>query len=164
MVVVQHVTDHDEVIRIAVVVVQTTGFLDVDQLGRVDDVNELESVVTTHPERVGLGAGHEPGDAVGVQHAAGGPQVLPCSVGQIPSCHTDAVQADVGHVADHGDRRVVSSLCFPGVDHGEGAAGDDTHAAERAAEHVRAVVTEGIGRPVGHAVVHRQAAVDVQST
>ncbi len=164
MVVVQHVTDHDQVVGVAVVVVQTAGFLDVDQFGRVDDVNELEPVVSTHPERVGLGAGHKPRDAVGVQHAAGGPQVLPCSVGQIPSCHTDAVQADVGHVVDHGDRRVVSSLSFPGVDHGEGAAGDDANAAERATEDVGAVVAKGIGRPVGHAVVHRQALVDVQST
>ena len=124
----------------------------------------MEPVISTHPEGVGLYASHQPGDAVGVQHAAGGPQVLPCSVGQIPSCHTDAVQADVGHIADHGDRRVVSGLGFPCVDHGEGAAGDDTHAAERAAEHVRAVVAEGIGRPIGHAVVHGQAAVDVQSS
>ena len=123
----------------------------------------MESVVTTHPERVGLGAGHEPGDAVGVQHAARGPQVLPSSVGQVPPCYTDAVQADVGHVADHGDRRVVSGLGFPGVDHGEGAAGDDANAAERATKDVGAVVAEGIGRPVGHAVVHRQAAIDVQS-
>ena len=29
---------------------------------------------------------------------------------------------------------------------------------------MRAVVAEGIGRPVGHAVIHGQAAVDVQST
>ena len=124
----------------------------------------MEPVVATHPEGVGLRASHQPGDAVGVQHAARGPQVLPCSVGQIPSCHTDAVQADVGHIADHGDRRVVSGLGFPCVDHGEGAAGDDAHAAERATEDVGAVVTEGIGRPVGHAVIHRQATIDVQST
>ncbi len=109
-------------------------------------------------------AGHQPGDAVCVQHAARGPQVLPCSVGQIPSCHTDAVQADVGHVVDHGHRRVVSGLGFPGVDHGEGAAGDDANAAECTTEDVRAVVAERIGRPVGHAVVHRQALVDVQSS
>ena len=164
MVVVQHVTDHDEVVGVAVVVIQAARFLNVDQFGRVDDVNELEPVVSTHPEGVGLGAGHQASDAVGVQHAARGPQVLPCSVGQVPPCHTDAVKADVGHVADHGDRRVVSGLGFPGVDHGEGAAGDDAHTTERATEDVRAVVAEGIGRPVGHAVVHRQAAVDVQST
>ena len=69
----QHVTDHDEVVRVTVVVVEATGFLDVHQFCCVDDVDELEPVVTAHPQGVGLGASNKASDAIGVQNAAGFP-------------------------------------------------------------------------------------------
>ncbi len=161
LVVVQHVADHDEIVRVTVVVVESTGFLNVHQFGRVDDVDELETVVTAHPQGVGLGASNKAGDAVGVKNAAGFPQAQPCSVDHVPACHSNAVHANVGYIADHGHRCVVCCQRFPGVNHRKRILGDDADAAKGASEDVGAVVAEGIGRPVGHPVVYGKALVDV---
>ena len=164
LVVVQNVTDHDEIVGVAVVVVQRIGLLDVDQFSGVDDVDQLEAVVASNPQGVGLCAGHQSCDPVRVKDTARGPEVQPRCVDEVPACDTNAVEADVSDVADDGHGRIVCTLRFPRVDHAEGAAGDDANAAERTAENVRAVVAEGVGGPIWHAVVHREAFVDVQST
>ncbi len=164
-VVVQNVVVNQHVVRSAVGVVEVAVSFDVVSLSAVCDVDELEAIIATHPEEVGPNVSYQAGHIIVAtveNTVAFGEGDQPPVGGDVVAQNAKPLGADVGDVA-HDLNHGVAGLgaLTPIVVVLEIGFGDEANARGGATVDVVAVHADTVGRPVGHAVVHVLAIIDV---